>query len=136
MMAALILAVSIAALLQFFVSYCRSIIAACSRRDLSEQVREVTGIESRVVRGDEFHRLLQLVRLCPEPGDDRGSLRAVRIYYGLLSGLDALVRHLVPGLAAWAESERQGCAYFAAVALEHRIAYSRELMAQQMTNRL
>lgn len=135
MIAALILLFSAAALLQFFASYCHSVIAACKRKELSEQVREVTGIVNRVVRGEEFHRLVQLVGLCPEPGDDSNMVRAVRGYFRLLSLLRAVLREFLPQVAVWADREREGCAYFAAVALDRRIAYSRELMVQQMTYR-
>ncbi len=132
MIAALICVISLAALLQFFVSYCRSLIAAYSKVELSEHVREVTGIESQTVAGDEFERLLQLVRLCPERGDDRGGIRAVGAYYGLLNLVRVTFRSVAPGLADWVELERQHCSYFAAVALDRRIAYSRDLLAQQM----
>ncbi len=136
MIAALIFAISLATLFQFFVSYCRSVIAASSKKGLSDQARELTGIENHLVRGDEFERLLQLVWLCPEPGDDTRDLRAVRGYFGLLGVLRGAFSGLAPALARWAEREREGCAYFAAVALDHRIAYSRDLMAQQISNRL
>jgi len=136
MIAPLVLVLAFSALLQFFVSYCRSVIAACTGLELSEQVREISGIESRRVRSDEFARLLQLLRLCPEPGNDQFGIGAVHGYYGLLGLLRAMVQGLAPALASWAEFERQGCAYFAAVALDRRIAYSRDLMAQQLANRL
>ena len=136
MIAALISVVSLAALLQFFVSYCRSVIAASSREELSEQVREVTGIASQAVAGDEFQRLLQLARLCPERGDDRTEIRAVGAYYRLLNLMRAAFRSLAPGLVSWAELERQHCSYFAAVALDRRIAHSRDLLAQQMADRV
>lgn len=135
MIAALIFVISLATLLQFFVSYCRSQIGASGKRELSEQASELTGIQGHAVRGDEFHRLLQLLRLCPEPGDDSNEIRAVRGYFGLLGLLRGVFHTLAPALAVWAEHEREGCAYFAAVALDRRIAYSRELMAQQMSNR-
>ncbi len=136
MIATLILVISLAALLEFFVSYCRSLIAAGSRVELSEQAREVTGIQSRAVRGEEFHRLVQLVGLCPEPADERFGIRAVRAYYRLLSPLRAMFNRLVPSVALWAEHEREGCAYYAAVALDRRISYSRDLMARQMGTHL
>lgn len=135
MIAALICVISLAALLQFFVSYCRSLIAEYSKLELSEQVREVTGIESQTVGGDEFDRLLQLVRLCPARGDDGPKIRAVGAYYSLLNLIRSAFRGLGLGLASWAESERQHCSYFAAVALDRRIAYSRDLLAQQMADR-
>jgi hypothetical protein len=39
---------------------------------------------------------------------------------------------VLPALEAWTEFERAQCAYFAAVALERRIASSRDMFAQQM----
>lgn len=131
MIAALIFVVSVAALLQFFISYCRSLVAAYRKWDLSEEAREVTGIEGQQVAGDEFLRLLQLVRLCPEPGDDTVEIRAVSSYFGLLNLLRSVSRSVLPKLLAWVEREREGCAYFAAVALDRRIAFNRDLMAQQ-----
>ena len=135
MIPALILLLAVAAFLQFFVSYCRSLIAAYGRVDLSEQVREVTGITDHVVTAHDFRRLLQLVRMCPEPGDDGGEIRAVQAYYGLLRLAHAGVRRVVPALENWFEREREQCSYFAAVALDRRIAHSRDLLAQQMSDR-
>ncbi len=136
MIAALIFVISMAALLQFFVSYCRSLIAAYRKVELSEQAREVIGIQDQVVDGDDFRRLLQLVRLCPEPGDDGIEIRAVRTYYGLLNLLRAALRPLTPAVVAWAEQERRSCTYFAAVALDRRIAHNRDLMSEQISNSL
>jgi hypothetical protein len=39
---------------------------------------------------------------------------------------------VIPSLLAWTENERGQCTYFAAVALERRIAFSRDMFAQQM----
>ncbi len=136
MIAALIFVVSVAALLQFFVSYCRSVIAAYSKQELSEQGREVAGIVNRHVRSEDFHRVVQLVGLCPGAGDDRNDIRAVRAYYSLLRLLRTAFSKLVPAAAFWADRECETCVYFAAVALDRRITYSRGLMAQQMANRL
>lgn len=133
MIAALIFVISFALLLQFFVAYCRSLIAAYRQVDLSEDAREVTGIDDRLVRGDDFRRLLQLVWLCPEPGDDKFEIRSVQTYYALLNLLRSVGRTLLPAVTGWVELEREGCAYFAAVALDRRIAHNRELMAQQMS---
>jgi hypothetical protein len=135
MIAALICVISIAALLQFFVSYSRSVIAAYRKSDLSEQVREVAGIEGQPLGSEQFSRLLQLVRLCPQKGDDHGDLAVVRSYYRLMGWLEKMGRALSPAICAWADNERVNCTYFAAVALDRRIAYSRALLAQQMSQR-
>ncbi len=134
MITALILGLSVITLLQFFVSYCRSLIAASSVLPLSDQVRQVAGLGAKEVSGEEFRRLLQLARLCPEPGNDSRALDAVRTYFKLLNMVRGMSRRLVPNLALWTERERSGCAYFVAIALERRIAHSRGLMAQALTN--
>jgi hypothetical protein len=134
MIPALIFVIAVAGFLQFFVSYCRSLIAAYERVDLSEQAREVTGINSRHVNGQDFARLLQLVRMCPEPGDDSREIGAVRTYFRLLSVARAAVQRIAPSLEQRMERERESCAYFAAVALDRRIAHSRGLMAAQLSN--
>jgi hypothetical protein len=134
MITALILGLSVITLLQFFVSYCRSLIAASSVVPLSDQVRQVAGLGAKGVSGEEFRRLLQLARLCPEPGNDSRALEAVRTYFRLLNMVRTISRRVIPNLAQWTERERSGCAYFVAIALERRIAHSRGLMAQALTN--
>src|SRR5579862_3206286 len=71
MAAALICVISVAVFLQFFVSYCRSILAVSRKVELSDRVREVSGIANRSVGAEDFSKLVQLVRLCPEQGDER-----------------------------------------------------------------
>jgi hypothetical protein len=129
-MAALIFVVSAIALLQFFISYCRSLIAASLKQPLSEEVRDVAGIPA-TASGDDFVRVLQLVQLCPERPEDRGHLRAIGAYFRLLNFARATVARVIPSLVAWTEIERGQCAYFAAVALDRRIAFSRDMLAQQ-----
>jgi hypothetical protein len=136
MMAALICVISLAVFAQFFVWYCRSILAPTRRVVLSERVREVTGIADQEVAPDDFHRLLQLVRLCPERGDDGSEIRAVGTYYRVLAMLKRMSKMTGPRIARWVDHERQDCSYFAAVALDRRISYSRDLFTQQISDRL
>ena len=135
MIAALIVVISLAALLQFFISYCRSLLAAYGKVELSEQVRDITGLEEPSVTGEEFKRVLQLVRLCPDSGEDGLEIRLVGTYYALLNLLRSMIGRLSPAIIGWADHERQSCSYFAAVALDRRIMYSRDLLAQQMPDR-
>jgi hypothetical protein len=135
MAAALICVISVAVFLQFFVSYCRSILAVSRKVELSKRVREVSGIANRSVGGDDFSKLVQLVRLCPEQGDDETEIRAVGTYYGLLRIIKYFSTFLIPGFGPWTERERQGCSHFAAVALDRRISYSRDLFTQQVADR-
>jgi hypothetical protein len=132
MMAALILMISVAAMLQFFVSYCRSLIAASARRTLSVDVQDVVGFQ-QTASGDDYQRVMQYLYLCPERREDRSGIQAVDAYFRLLSAVESTLGKLVPALKSWTASERSMCAYFAAVALDRRIAYSRDMLAEQMT---
>ena len=58
------------------------------------------------------------------------------MYYALLDAMKTAFRPLSSSVARWAESERESCAYFAAVSLDRRISYSRELFAQQISGSL
>ena len=131
MMATLILVCSLVLMLQFFISYCRSLIAATAKEPLPVEVQEVTGI-GHTASPEDFSRVVQLLNLCPDRPEDRSSLRAVSAYYHFLNFVRSTVALAVPSLKVWADSERAHCTYFAAVALGRRIAFSRDLLAQQM----
>jgi hypothetical protein len=132
MMGVVILLCSVAALLQFFISYSRSLIAASARRALSPDVQDVIGI-TRSASSQDFDRVMQFLKLCPERREDRNGIQAIGAYFHLLGAVGVTVGKILPALRAWTESERSQCAYFAAVALDRRIAYSRDLLAEQMT---
>ena len=130
-MAALIFLFSAAALLQFFISYCRSLIAASIKQPLSPEVRDVTGIAS-AASGDDYRRVVQLLQLCPERPEEGGRIRAINGYFRLLTFVRSTLARIIPRLGNWTESERGQCTYFAAVTLDRRIAFSRDMLAQQI----
>jgi hypothetical protein len=132
MMAAVIFVISVAALMQFFVSYCRSLIAASARRVLSVDVQDVIGIR-RSASGEDFARVMQFLHLCPDRREDRNGVKAIGAYFRLLGAVGITMGRLIPSLRAWTESERSQCAYFAAVALDRRIAHNRDMFAEQMS---
>jgi len=129
--AALIFVISLSLLLQFFVSYCRSVIGPNCSEQISEQVWEIAGGTSRKLRSDEFNRFVQLVRLCPSRGQDESEIRVIGFYYQLLNALRVVANFISPVFARWIERERENCSHFAAIVLDRRINYSRELLAQQ-----
>ena len=131
MMAGFILACSIVFLLQFFISYCRSLIAASVREPLSQEVQEVTGM-TRPATEEEFARVLQLLQLCPERPEERGEIGLIRAYFRMLGIMRSTVARIVPSLEKWTHTERGQCTHFVAVVLGRRIAFSRNLFAQQM----
>jgi hypothetical protein len=131
MIAFLIFGVSVFTLLQFFVSYSRSLIAESRGHELSEQTREICGLTAEPVTVDQFQRLQQLIALCPEPGGDGFKVRAVALYFHLVGLAHVLLSWAIPSAAQWSVTERGGCAYAAAVALDRRIACSRMMLARQ-----
>ncbi len=131
MMAGIIFVCSVVLFLQFFVFYCRSLIAVSSKQALSPEVQDVTGIQ-RTPSGEDFKRVMQLLQLCPERPEDRKGIRAIGAYFRMLNFVRSTLGRMVPSLLAWTESERGHCTYFAAVALERRISFSRDMLAQQM----
>lgn len=131
MMAGIILVCSVVFLLQFFVSYCRSLIAASVKHPLSAEVQDVTGIKTAAA-GEDFTRVVQLLQLCPDRPEDRNGIQAIGAYFNLLGFVRSTIARIVPSVQAWTESERGQCTYFAAVTLERRIAFSRDMFAQQL----
>jgi hypothetical protein len=75
---------------------------------------------------------MQLLHLCPERPEDRKGIQAIGVYFRMLSFLRTTIARLVPSMKAWTESERGHCTYFAAIALERRISFSRDMLAQQI----
>jgi hypothetical protein len=136
MIASLICVVSIAAFAHFFVSYTRTTLIATGAVELSAHVRQVLGIAEDKIGGADFGRLLQLVHLCPERHEDQAEIRAVGVYYFVLHLLDSHVRPLVPRISAWLENERRSCSYFAAVALDRRIAHNLSLYGREIAEGL
>jgi hypothetical protein len=131
MMAALIFAISTVTLFMFFVSYCRSMMASAARQELSEEVRDVTGIHERTSAQD-YARVVQYLQLCPERPEDRAGLRAVGFYHACLTVAKQSISRLIPALNSWTEQELASCVYFTAVALDRRISFNREMLAQQV----
>jgi hypothetical protein len=123
MIAAIIFALAIVALLQFFVSYCRSLVVAYSHVALSDDARECAALPVGPVRGEEFGRLLGLVRRSKVPGDDSAELGVAHVYYLFISMLHSLCPSNGQAQLVLAQ-ERNSCAHMVAVALDRRLVVS------------
>jgi hypothetical protein len=134
MIPALICVISLLTMLQFFVSYSRSLIAESRCVELSAEAREIYGVSSRMAAGNQFRRLVKLISLCPQRPPDNRQVRIVAVYFHFLGLTRVLLNWAMPSVSRWIESERSGCAYLAAVVLDRRIAYTRLMMAQQSSH--
>ncbi len=104
--------------------------ASAAQHELSEEVRDVTGIR-QVASARDYNRVVQILQLCPEHPNDRAGLGAVDLYFSCLKVGQQLFRTIFPSMNSWTEHEQASCAYYAAVALDRRIAFNRELLMQQ-----
>ena len=77
--------------------------------------RRSTGIVAAASARD-FKKVMQLLSLCPGEPE--------------LNLLEKTIGRHLPSLHFWTEQERAGCAYFAVVLLDRRIAFSREIAQQ------
>jgi hypothetical protein len=125
MIASLVFLFSLGALGQFAIAYCRTLLLAYNKVELSQRVREVTGIGDTLAPSD-FQRLLKLVRLAPRLSDDATEIRAVSIYFRLARVAGALASPLSRQAAQWFEQELERCSYFAAVTLDRRLVIATE----------
>jgi len=136
MMAILIAAVSLAALVEVYLSYCRSVLASARRVELSSRAVGLAGMEGKSLMAKDFERILQLLYLCPEHDADRTGVRAIGAYYRLLQVLSSVFGRLNPRLVLWTEHESARCSHFAAVVLDRSISSSRSFLNQQASDQL
>jgi len=122
MIPVVILMFSAMALVQFFLSYARSILATYAVVEISPATLNLIGVQASEIRGQEFHRLLNLVRLSPNPGDDKWDLRVVRSYYGIVNMIGGLACLFAPSVCKWRDRESDLCSKFAVAVLDRRIA--------------
>jgi hypothetical protein len=134
--AAMVLLLSCAAIVEFFVAYSRSIIASTFDYILSEQARSVANLAGNRVAADQFNPVMALARLCPSVNDDSKNVAAVELYFRAVTFAANVAEWCGLNFSEWADRERASCAFFAAVALDRRISGSRARVAEQMCNAL
>ena len=117
----LILILGLGSLAQFGIAYCRTLLLAYSKVEISEEACAVAGIAASEVSYDDFDRLIRLAQMAPDPEDDSAEIATVRVYYLAMRLLRWLTAPLSARLAKLAECELTSCAYFAAVTLDRRL---------------
>lgn len=125
----MLLAISVVALSQFAIYYWRAILAAAAGQPVSAQVLAAAGVQDGQVTRRDFKTFVGLHDLTPELNPGGGGLGPVRLYYGLVDAIDALIGCRVPALAAWTERELAVCARYAAVQIDRRLQSNLELAA-------
>ncbi len=121
MFEAILFAVSIAALGQFALYYWRAVLAGVAAQPLSDHLRAVAGLTSKSVSAADFYAMVSLHELTPELRDDKGDLRLVRAYYGVIEAIGRLAGMKLPALVAWTQREMATCSRYVAVLVDRRL---------------
>jgi hypothetical protein len=111
----------LAALWQFSFAYCRTLLATYSKVELSGRVEKLMGLRLDSIEPRGFDRLMVLVRVAPDPGDDAMEITAVCLYHRILRMAAATSSLLSERVSNWCRSELARCSYFAAVTLDRRL---------------
>ena len=138
MATALILVISLAALVQFAVWYLRAMMAVVAAHPLSDRVSRLFSSGGGMPGSNDFDLSCVFYRLCPDveldteapPSRTAGTLSAVRGYYKLLGVLRGLSRVALPALSSWAGREMETCSRYAAVLLDQKLGRNVEAIAR------
>jgi hypothetical protein len=117
----LILIFGIFALAQFAVSYCRTLLIAYGKAEISPRTRELASLTSHHPNPIDFARLMGFVRVAPDPGDDALEIGTITSYFHALRLARVISAPLSNRISRWMELELAKCAYFAAVTLDRRL---------------
>jgi hypothetical protein len=123
MISVLILMFSVVAMLQFGLGYCRSLLACYVECGVSARTREFAALAEGASRGEDFGKLLSLIRVCPLRANDGGQLLFVRLYFSLL-GAVGIFGSQSQNILRWIAEERGNCSHAAAVMLDRRVLAS------------
>jgi hypothetical protein len=120
MVPALILAISIVALLRFALTYWRATLAGVAGQQLSAEVRAAARLEKECVTGRDFAALAGVHSLTP--GSSAG-VAFVGLYYHIVEGIGYIAKGQT-AIATWAEREMAVCAHYVAVQVDRRLQLS------------
>ena len=129
MFSAMLLSISIVALSQFALYYWRAVLAGVAAQPVSDRVLVAAQVENGRLKPQDFQTLAGLHDLTPDLHPNRSGLGLVRLYYGVIKGLDAFLGERIPSFAVWSEHERIICARYAAVQVDRRLQANLDLAA-------
>ncbi|MGA7915646.1 MAG: hypothetical protein WCA00_10455 [Candidatus Acidiferrales bacterium] len=135
LIAAFILVISTAAMVQFAVFSWRAGLLRVASEPLLDQSEASVEASRNLLNAKDFKEVLARQDLCPDL--DTGSapsLRPVRMYYSLLRALHGLGNLIVspgaPGFGGWTQREMALCTRYTAVVLSHRVQSNQALAAE------
>jgi hypothetical protein len=125
MISALMFIAALIGLVQFGVSYWRSLLASTAAQPLSERFRTASGLEHGLPGASDFSAILSLHRMTPSLENQPGSLRGLQVYYSLVDSLRNL-----SALRQWANAEMATCSRYLAVIIDQRLSNNQAFAAE------
>jgi hypothetical protein len=121
MFAAMLLTISILAMLQFALYYWRALLAGVAAQPVSERVLEAAHLEGDDFCAADYERLASLHEMTPELKSGNNGLGLVGAYHAMIHMVDAAFGKMSPAVASWSERESTLCARYAAVQIDRRL---------------
>src|SRR5258705_4182644 len=81
MLSVMILAISVVALAQFALYYWRAVVTGVAARPVCAQVLAAAGLDTGILRGDDYRSLAQLHKLTPDLHAGRSNLGLGPLYF-------------------------------------------------------
>src|SRR3989442_5613266 len=94
MFAAMLVTVSIVALIEFAIYYWRAVVASAATQPISESVRAAAGLDGRALRAGDFSTFADLHEITPTLQERIRGFGLVNAYYHLMSAVGQLSRPL------------------------------------------
>jgi hypothetical protein len=129
MFSALLLTISIVALVQFAIYYVRSVVAGVAAQPISEEVMAAVSQNGSPLSGRDFGVVAKLHDLTPNLQKKSSGIGLVRAYFQVVHAIGQLASGRMASVANWAEGERMLCARYAAVQVDRRLQSNLALAA-------
>jgi hypothetical protein len=121
MFSAVLLSMSIVAMMQFALYYWRAVISAVATQPISSRVLETVQLADSDVNGNDFEKLASWLALTPVLNAGGSGLGSVRTYFNAVRHAENVFGSIFPAIARWGRSERTLCARYAAVLIDQRL---------------
>jgi len=129
MFSAMLLTISIVALVQFAMYYVRSVVAGVAAQPISAEVMAAVSLNGANLSGRDFGIIAKLHELTPNLHTRSSGIGLARAYFQLVHAIGKMASGRVGTVANWAERERSLCARYAAVQVDRRLQSNLALAA-------
>src|ERR1043166_6985164 len=106
MFSAMLLTISIVALVQFAIYYVRSVVAGVAAQPISEEVMTAVSLNGTPLSGRDFGIVAKLHDLTPNLQKKSSGIGLVRAYFPVVHAIGKMASGRIAAIANWAEGER------------------------------